>query len=238
MNKRSILSAISIGLCLSSVGGVLAPTPASAQVIVHDPLTFIQREKQNLASTIALYNQFVVLKNQFTEAQKLTKQLGAPGAWSSASQSLANLTQALDASINLTDASTNLAKGFDKAFPTAGGGAKYAERYSQMANTQLAKTRQALIAAGMQPELIKNEQGVMDGLEKLSDGSIGHLQAIQAGNKIALMGIAQMQQMRTLISTEMGQQAAYNASHVANEASDKDLVRQMWGGPPKPAATP
>lgn len=237
---KSTRSVTALGLTFILTFGVFAcaPAPASAQALVYDAAAFIQKEKNNLQTALALYNQFVTLKNQFTELQKETQQLKAGATWAGAQQSLANLNQVMETSINLTDASSNLATDFGKAFPTFGNTSKYVDSYARIANQSLAQTRQALFAAGAQKSMLQNESGVMQSLESLSDGSVGHLQAVQAGNKIALMGISEMQNLRTLLAAEVAQSAAFKSGQISNEANEKDKIRQMWAGnatttPPK-----
>jgi len=96
----------------------------------------------------------------------------------------------------------------------------YSAQYNTWATTALNSIHAAANSAGYQGNMLQNEQQFMQQMNQMNQMSNGEDQSLQIGNSIGLETVAQLQKLRMLVVTQMGQQAvvattALNAQQAA-----------------------
>jgi len=101
------------------------------------------------------------------------------------------------------------------------------ERYEQWASSGLDNVRVALEAASINVSSFDNESDMLDRMLSRSGTAVGRLQAIQAGNEIAILNVQQLQKLRDMIQTQLIMQANYMALEIERQAVD-DANREIF----------
>ena len=83
----------------------------------------------------------------------------------------------------------------------------YATQYNTWATTALKSIHAAANSAGYQGNMLQNEQQWMATINGMNHNSNGMDQSLQIGNVVGLETIAQLEKLRMLMATDIGQQA-------------------------------
>lgn len=98
----------------------------------------------------------------------------------------------------------------------------YQAAYANWSDNTHEAVKQSLQLSGVQAENFRNETDLANELNKASQSAEGQLQAIQAGNQIAVAMLVQLQQLR-LIET---QQLKAQQTFLAGQMSEKDRSQE------------
>jgi len=79
----------------------------------------------------------------------------------------------------------------------------------------------------MQNTQLATEDGVLANLQALSDGSAGHMQALQVGNMIAVQQVQQLQKLRELQMAQLQGEFGYMATQQQNDLA-KYAALKAW----------
>jgi P-type conjugative transfer protein TrbJ len=88
----------------------------------------------------------------------------------------------------------------------------YAVQYNQWANTALRSIHASANAAGYQGNMLQNEQGWMSQVNLMNQAPNGMDQSLQINNSIGLETVAQLQKLRMLMISDIGQQAVMSTT--------------------------
>lgn len=91
------------------------------------------------------------------------------------------------------------------------GAGSYAAAYNNWATTTLNTLHGVVNAAGMNGNMLQNEQMWTMQMQALNQTPMGRNQALQLGNTIALEEIAQLQRLRQLMAADMTSKAVFSA---------------------------
>lgn len=90
----------------------------------------------------------------------------------------------------------------------------YANSYNAWSATSLNTIHGMLAAAGMQGNMLLNEQLWMAQIDAMNQTPLGRDQALQLGNQIGTQEVAQLQKLRELMIADMSSKAAVTAQQV------------------------
>jgi P-type conjugative transfer protein TrbJ len=223
-------------LGLAAAGLLLVlPRPAHAIFgigdIVFDPTMYASQLQQLAEETATVSNLAQQLQYAITNTTG-----GGAGAWQSNQNLLANLGGVIAEQQGLSYSGQGLAQQFEQLYPgytiTTTPGVQSPQA---SADTTLNTLNGALQSAQAQAGDFQAEQVVLRTLETKNQMAIGNLQAVQAGNEIALAQVQQIQLLRQLVMAEMNSQNT-NAANQLNSQTLSQLGALAIVGEPSSGA--
>lgn len=224
MNKKS-LGAIALAVALS-----FAPArPVSAQVTVFDPTNYAKNTLTELNTLKTTINQATQISNQLQQlAYQLQSLRNIPtGTWGQIQNDLAALTRVAKVGQSISYADANLSGEFTQMYPGYKVPTNYTSAYTQWGSNSLGGIQGALSVAGLQSSQLSSEDAIFAQLEALSDGSVGHMEALQVGNMIGIQQAQQLQKLRELQMAQLQGQFDYLATQQQNDLS-KFATLRAW----------
>ncbi|MGC0153558.1 P-type conjugative transfer protein TrbJ [Chromobacterium vaccinii] len=145
--------------------------------------------------------------------------------WSQTSQSLIQLGQVVNKGMALGYELGGLEDRFKSVYKDYGAADKWKGAFGNWSRSTRDSIMGSLRASGLQAQDFQTEAGLMDNLRSMSGSAAGQMQAVQAGNAIAVEMVGQMQKLRQL---SVAQNQAHNAYLLAQQAKD-DLNNEAMG---------
>ena len=208
------------------------PPPASAVFgvgdIVYDPANYAQNVLTAVRALQSNLNEAMEIANQLHQIEMEAKNLARlpQEAWDSVQADLKNLRELSQSSSGISYALQRLSTQFKEMYPGYQAPTHYEQHYQQWTNTSLDGINKALDAA--KDQLNRFDQKSTDA-QKLLDQSIaadGQLQALQAGNMIALQMVSGLQELQQLQALETQAQNLYMAAQIQNQAEEKAAIKK------------
>jgi len=203
--------------------------PSAAQFTVFDPTNFVKNTMTELHTLQVTINQATEIANQLRQIAYEMKNLQniPSGVWGDVRGDLSALTRVAKVGQSLSYADANLGSEFTAMYPGYVAPSDYTKAYQQWSNNALGGMRGALAVAGVQNTQLASEDGVLTSLQALSDGSTGHMQALQVGNMIAVQQVQQLQKLRELQMAQLQGEFAYMATQQQNDSA-KEAILKSW----------
>jgi type IV secretion system protein TrbJ len=204
-------------------------TPSAAQFTVFDPANFAKNTLTEVHTLQVTINQATQIANQLQQlAYEVQNLHNIPnGVWGQARGDIAALTRVAKVGDSISYADANLGSEFASVYPGYIAPSDYAQAYRQWSSNTLGGIRGALAAAGVQNTQLASEANVLANLQALSDGSTGHMQALQVGNMIAMQQVQQLQKLRQLQMAQLQGEFAYMATQQQNDLA-KHATLKSW----------
>ena len=98
------------------------------------------------------------------------------------------------------------------------------QKYSDWSAQSADSVKNALRAAGIQSESFATEEERLETLKQKSQSAEGRLQALQAGNLIAVEQVTSLQRLRQLMMTNLQLQGNY----IASQQDKEDITQAKW----------
>lgn len=199
---------------------------ASAQMVVHDPVTFVQEGLQLAEQLQTVTNQATQIRRQIQQIALATENLkqlssGDLAALRETFRQLDSLyRQAEQISMRWEQISQEFERTYERYNPEEHSADDYQElraRWSQQTNNA---TRSAMQAHGVVEEYEQRERNLERYLSA-SDSATGTLAAIQAGNKMTAMVARQMMELSSLMVAD----SRARLSRLAEESARDDSAR-------------
>lgn len=209
---------LSVGLIF--LCGFYCATSFAQLSIVLDPTNLVQ-------NTTSAVNSVQLLKNQLTNLQNFN----SDPTWSDISPILNQLASEIQKGNALAYSAKNMDQVFHNKFPGYKPQTDYDTEYQNWSETTMDTIRNVLASAGIQSNAFGDEQNTLDTLKSLNDTSVGRMQAIQVGNKIAAEQVGQMQKLRQLIISQTNAQNAYMAYNVQKEQAQEAATHNLLNHP-------
>ena len=93
----------------------------------------------------------------------------------------------------------------------------YTQAYTQWATNALGGIQGALQSANLQSTQFQSEDALFSQLQGLSNGSVGHMQALQVGNMIGIQEVQQLEKLRQLQMAQLQGEFDYLATQQQND---------------------
>jgi P-type conjugative transfer protein TrbJ len=223
---------------ITIVSGVIAvavaflfalPHPLAAQITVFDPVNYTKNTLTELNTLQATINQATQISNQLKQLafQLQNTQNISNGTWGNVQGDLTALTQVAKVGQSISYADTNLSREFTQMYPGYSVPTNYPQAYAQWGTNSLGGMQGALAVAGLQSSQLTSEDAVFGQLAALSDGSVGHMQALQVGNMIGVQEVQQLQKLRQLQMAQLQGQFDYLATRQQSDLS-RFAALQAW----------
>jgi P-type conjugative transfer protein TrbJ len=203
--------------------------PASAQVMVFDPSNYAKNTLTELHTLQITINQATQISNQLRQlAYEVQNLQNIPnGVWGQIRSDLNALTQIAKVGQSISYADGNLSGEFSQMYPGYVVPADYTRAYTQWGENALGGIQGALASAGLQSSQFASEDATFAQLQALSDGAVGHMQAIQVGNMIGIQQVQQLQKLRQLQMAQLQGEFGYLATQQQNDLT-KFATLRAW----------
>jgi len=224
MNKKPF-GAIALAAALSFA----SMQSASAQVTVFDPANYAKNTLTELNTLQTTINQATQISNQLQQlAYQLQSLRSIPnGTWGEIQSDLAALSRVAKVGQSISYADADLSSEFTQMYPGYQVPTNYTRAYTQWATNSLGGIQGGLAVAGLQSSQLSTEDATFAQLEALSDGSVGHMEALQVGNMIGIQQAQQLQKLRELQMAQLQGQFDYLATQQQNDLS-KFATLRAW----------
>lgn len=160
-----------------------------------------------------LANDLQMYQNMVTNSENIPAEV-----WTSVQQDLNSVMNIVQQGQAISFAQQNIASSFQSKYPGYTQSNDFVKSYQSWSAAALDGLNEALQAAGLQSQQFSTEEDVLSQLRAMSQSSVGHMQAIQAGNQIAVEQVAQMQKLRELVMA----QTQAESNYLAAERTEKD----------------
>jgi P-type conjugative transfer protein TrbJ len=224
MRKQIVAWTAAFGIILGSAFG---PAPALAGGL---PFATEWTQLLNYATLIRQYGQQIQLvMNTFNQLQQMIN-----SAKNLTRFPLTNVQNDLSKLFNLAQGSFGIAYSMsqlDQQFRniyqpySIASGTPYYTAYSNWHNGTLAAIQNVIAAAGMQPQMIQNEQAVLNAIRGMMQTPQGQEQSVQLGYTISLEMNNQLEKLRTLMASDLQSKAAYSAFQVQKDDAGVEAVQ-------------
>ncbi len=210
-----VAGALVIGLTLASGAESRATLP------VFDPINYVQNVLNQANTLKATINQATQIEYQLQQIQMQIQGLrNIPrGMWGRIQADLAQLQRVVQRGQGISYGDENLASDFMSMYPGFSSSADYSQAYGEWTRNSLGSIQTSLEDAGLQSKQLQSEDGVLQGLQAMSDGATGHMQALQVGNMIAMQQVEQLQKLRQLQMAQIQAQAGFFATQQQTQSS-------------------
>jgi len=194
---------------------------------VFDPFNYAQNvltQANTLKTTLNQARQ-IAYQLQALELQIQSMRTVPKSVWGEIQSDLSALRDLVQRSQSISYDDRNLAADFQSAYPGFSIGSDYTTAYRLWSQNSLGGIEASLESAGLQDEQFQSEDAVLLQLEKMSDASTGHMQALQIANMIAVQQVEQLQKLRQLQMAQIQALAGYLATQQQMQSSQYAAVK-------------
>ncbi|HTU57640.1 MAG TPA: P-type conjugative transfer protein TrbJ, partial [Polyangiales bacterium] len=175
MNRYLIrATAVAVALLCAS------PQPAHAQIAVYDAANFAKNALTELHTLQMVTDEATQITNQLQQIEYQVQSLRnfPNGVWGQIQEDLQALTRIAKVGQSISYADGNLSSEFTHMYPGYEVPTNYTQAYTQWATNSLGGIQGALQSANLQSTQFQSEDALFGQLQGLSDGSVGHMQAL------------------------------------------------------------
>jgi P-type conjugative transfer protein TrbJ len=223
MTRRTAAVAFATAFCFALTPSAFAQL---GPIIVFDPSNYAKNTLTELNTLQTTINQATQIANELKQLayEVRNSQTNSNGVWGTIQQDLSALTQIAKVGQSISYADQHLSSEFVQMYPGYSAPSNYTVAYKQWAQNTLGGIQGALQVAGLQSADLQTEGQTLAQLQDLSDGAVGHMQAIQVGNMIAVQEVQQLQKLRQLQMAQLQGQFGYLATQQQSDLSKYALL--------------
>lgn len=196
-----------------------SPQPAHAQIAVYDAANFAKNALTELHTLQMVTDEATQITNQLQQIEYQVQSLRnfPNGIWGQIQEDLQQLTRIAKVVQSISYADGNLSSEFTHMYPGYEVPTNYTQAYTQWATNSLGGIQGALQSANLQSMQFQSEDALFGQLQSLSDGSVGHMQALQVGNMIGVQEVQQLEKLRQLQMAQLQGEFDYLATQQQND---------------------
>jgi P-type conjugative transfer protein TrbJ len=215
----------------------IASTATEAAVPVFDPFNYAQNVLTQANTLKLTFDQAQEIANQLQALEMQVRSLRAipKGVWGEIQSDLSALRSVVEKGQSISYDDKNLSSDFSFAYPGFATTTNFADSYQRWTRNALAGIQTSLQDAGLQDRQFQSEDATLAQLQAMSDGSTGHLQALQVANMIAVQQVQQMQKLRQLQMAQIQALAGYLATQQQTQSSQYAALKAWLDGASAPA---
>jgi P-type conjugative transfer protein TrbJ len=191
----------------------------------------LSNEEQLLSNEVSQLDQLVSILKDLRQ-NSIT---GSTVAWGEVGPTLQELAKAIEVGRALSYDLGNLSSEFQARFPGYVPPADWNESYRAWSQSSLDTLRGALVSAGRNIGDASRLQGELDALRSANQSTDSRLEALQIGNQLASLEIAEVTKLRQLVAVQIVSQNTYAAAEEARRGGAEAALRVfIVGGVGKP----
>ena len=222
-------------LAATILSALVAATPVRAQFTVFDPFNFVQNTLTAVRTLEEINNQLRQLENEATmlvnEARNLATLPFSIVAQLRSTLATTNrlIAEARGVSFRLAEAQGTFNRFYPDAYTASSSGVAMAADAQQRWRHSLQALQSTVAMQAQAAENLNSDENALAGLVEQSQGAIGALQAVQAGNQLLALQSRQLIQEQQLRLTQDRSAALEQARSVAAEARAREVRRRFLG---------
>jgi type IV secretion system protein TrbJ len=212
---------------------VIAPAPASGQVLVYDPSNYAQNVLQAARALQQINNQITSLQNQTQMLLNQAKNLASLpySSLQAIEQSIARTQQLLSQAQRLGYDISQIDQAFQRSYPQSYAGSTSSQQLVGDAQTRwqnsLAAHQDALRVQAGVVQAFDTTRTETNGLVSSSQSAVGILQSSQAGNQLIALQTRQLVDLTALIAAQSRAQSLEGARLTANQEQARVQLNQF-----------
>jgi type IV secretion system protein TrbJ len=212
---------------------VIAPAPASGQVLVYDPSNYAQNVLQAARALQQINNQITSLQNQTQMLLNQAKNLASLpySSLQAIEQSIARTQQLLSQAQRLGYDISQIDQAFQRSYPQSYAGSTSSQQLIGDAQTRwqnsLAAHQDALRVQAGVVQAFDTTRTETNGLVSSSQSAVGILQSSQAGNQLIALQTRQLVDLTALIAAQSRAQSLEGARLTANQEQARVQLNQF-----------
>jgi type IV secretion system protein TrbJ len=212
---------------------VIAPAPASGQVLVYDPSNYAQNVLQAARALQQINNQITSLQNQTQMLLNQAKNLASLpySSLQAIEQSIARTQQLLSQAQRLGYDISQIDQAFQRSYPQSYAGSTSSQQLVGDAQTRwqnsLAAHQDALRVQAGVVQAFDTTRTATNGLVSSSQSAVGILQSSQAGNQLIALQTRQLVDLTALIAAQSRAQSLEGARLTANQEQARVQLNQF-----------
>ncbi|MBU6298977.1 MAG: P-type conjugative transfer protein TrbJ [Alphaproteobacteria bacterium] len=230
--KRT-LAALLVSVVLTSTTAAEAQFFGSS--IVFDPSNYAQNLLTATRALEQINNQIQEVQNEALMLQNMGKNLAALPSSQLASMTasltqvsdLLNQAQGIAFNVNATNAA--FARNFPQSYPTGTPSVSLEGGAQQRWQDTMAAFQRTLQVQAQVAENVQTDAATLSGLVNTSQGAVGNLQALQAGNQLQALAIKQQMQIQSLAAVQDRATALDSARNAEAEAAAQSAFSTFIG---------
>jgi type IV secretion system protein TrbJ len=212
---------------------VIAPAPASGQVLVYDPSNYAQNVLQAARALQQINNQITSLQNQTQMLLNQAKNLASLpySSLQAIEQSIARTQQLLSQAQRLGYDISQIDRAFQRSYPQSYAGSTSSQQLVGDAQTRwqnsLAAHQDALRVQAGVVQAFDTTRTETNGLVSSSQSAVGILPSSQAGNQLIALQTRQLVDLTALIAAQSRAQSLEGARLTANPEQARVQLNQF-----------
>jgi len=174
----------------------------------------LSNEEQMLSNEVSQLDQLVSILQDLRQ----NSTGGGTVAWGEVGQTLEALARAMQVGHSISYDLENLSSEFQRRFPGYVPPTDWNQSYREWSESSLDTLRGTLLSAGRNVGDASSVQAELDALRSANQSTDSRLDAIQIGNQLASLEIAEVTKLRQLVAAQITSQNTYAASEEARRA--------------------
>lgn len=238
VRKRLLVAVV---MTIAVGGAVISPAsaqwavvdlPQTLQVILADIKRAADMAKQYGLQTQQLATQLKQWQDMVNNSVRLTD-----SQWASVSRDINRFRDVYRQTRSLAGDVKDLDRQFKntfkdyKSFSSGKRGKSFEEEYANWADNGFDNARTAMKAAGMQVDMMADEDAVLADLVAQSKSASGRMEALQVANEMAAQQVQQTQKLRQLMTAQINMQAQALAQATQRQAAEDANTNRYFNEP-------
>ncbi|MGB2893070.1 MAG: P-type conjugative transfer protein TrbJ [Albidovulum sp.] len=221
-------------LTLVAAAAIVGLAPANA-ITVFDPWNYQQNLLTAVRSLDQIQNQIRQLENAAAQLMRLDRHLQSlpgsisPDLPSTLSQLRTRLGEGEALALRVRETDAAYERLFPKAFPDALSGDDLTRAAKSRWDETYASFKRSAVVQGQITESAETDARLLDQILSRSNGSVGALQATQAGNELSALHVKQSLQLQTLLATQTRAETTDRARTLVAQQQAREQFKSFLG---------
>jgi P-type conjugative transfer protein TrbJ len=221
-------------LALVAAAAIVGTAPANA-LTVFDPLNYQQNLLTAARSLDQIQNQIRQLESEAAQLMRMDRNLQtlsgsiSPDLQSTLSQLRARLGEGDALALKVQETDTAYSRLFPTSFATTLSSDDLTRAAKSRWDETYASFKRSAVVQGQVAESAETDARLLDQILTRSNGSVGALQATQAGNELAALHVKQSLQLQTLLATQTRAETTDRARTLVAQQQARDQFKSFLG---------
>ena len=221
-------------IALVAAAALVGLSPANA-VTVFDPWNYQQNLLTAVRSLDQIQNQIRQLENEAAQLMRMDRHLQSlsgsmsPDLQSTLTQLRSRLSEGEALALKVRETDAAYERLYPKTFPEAVSSDDLTRAAKSRWDETYAGFRRAALVQGQVADSTETDARLLDQILTRSNGSVGALQATQAGNELSALHVKQALQLQTLLATQSRAETTDRARNLVAQQQAREQFKSFLG---------
>ena len=221
-------------LALIAAAALVGLSPANA-ITVFDPWNYQQNLLTAVRSLDQIQNQIRQLENEAAQLMRMDRHLQSlsgsmsPDLQSTLTQLRSRLSEGEALALKVRETDAAYERLYPKTFPEAVSSDDLTRAAKSRWDETYAGFRRAALVQGQVADSTETDARLLDQILTRSNGSVGALQATQAGNELSALHVKQALQLQTLLATQSRAETTDRARNLVAQQQAREQFKSFLG---------